>query len=67
MSVLADDVTLKAAAAIILQAMRANDGQGAPILDDAWNAAHEAHSEKDNGNASDVAEAFIDALANVIV
>lgn len=63
MEPIANDVTLKAAAAIILQAMEAN----APVLDDAWDAAHEVHSEGDNGNASDCAEAFIRALANLIV
>lgn len=63
MEALVNDTTLKAAAAIILLAMEAN----APVLDDAWDAAHEVHSEKNNGNASDCAEAFVRALSNLIV
>ena len=62
--VLADDVTLKAAAAVILQAMKACEFESVPILYDAWEAACEAHSEGDSGNSADCAEAFIAALAD---
>jgi len=65
--VIADDITIRTAANIILQAMKASEAEDVPILNDAWDAAHEAHIDGNAGNANDCAEAFIEALAGAII
>lgn len=63
--VLADDVTIRAAAAVLYQAALACSDERVPVLDDAWDAAGDMHSEGDLGNAADCCEEFLRVLANI--